>query len=170
MENRLRSTGLVRWLCLFLISAVLLGPVGGSVAAGTDESAPSPGEMSLIRMQNYASLPGLVAMVGRDAIAQFQGFFDLAPVSIEPFVVLNTFSTKKRISLLGATLADQVAAAASFRASPGIRRLPPDPYHRSQYQGGASIVPGQCRDERTNLPGTAQLCLPSMKETVQQQR
>ena len=60
--------------------------------------------------RSYSSLTSLVAMVGSDAMAHLHGFFDASPVAIEPFVVLSEFSTRQRISLLGATLAEQMAA------------------------------------------------------------
>lgn len=70
----------------------------------------------------YTSLAHLVELIGVDAAGQFSGFFDPGPVRIEPFPVLGEFPAQ-RISLLGATLADQMAAvinsvaAASFPTS-----------------------------------------------------
>ncbi len=63
--------------------------------------------------KNYSSLTGLVAMVGSDAMEHLHGFFAAEPVAIEPFIVLSEFSTRQRISLLGATLAEQMAAVIS---------------------------------------------------------
>lgn len=63
--------------------------------------------------KSYASLTGLVAMICGDAIAQFDGFFEVAPVTIEPFMVLGEFSAREKITFLGATLADQMAAVIS---------------------------------------------------------
>ncbi|OGQ98966.1 MAG: hypothetical protein A2505_05055 [Deltaproteobacteria bacterium RIFOXYD12_FULL_55_16] len=59
---------------------------------------------------NYSSLASLVAMVGSDALEQLHGFFAVEPVTIEPFIVLDEFATRGRVSLLGATLAEQMAA------------------------------------------------------------
>jgi len=68
---------------------------------------------SVIGPKNYSSLTGLVAMVGSDAMEHLHGFFAAEPVAIEPFIVLSEFSTRQRISLLGATLAEQMAAVIS---------------------------------------------------------
>lgn len=73
----------------------------------------------------YTSLAHLVELIGVDAAGQFSGFFDPGPVRIEPFPVLGEFPAQ-RISLLGATLADQMAAvinsvaAAPFPESNGV--------------------------------------------------
>jgi hypothetical protein len=40
---------------------------------------------------------------------RLHGFFAAEPVTVEPFIVLNEFSTRQRVSLLGATLAEQMA-------------------------------------------------------------
>lgn len=58
---------------------------------------------------NYSSLAHLVELVGADAAGQFNGFYDSGPVRIEPFPVLGEFPAQ-RVSQLGATLADQMAA------------------------------------------------------------
>jgi len=57
----------------------------------------------------YSSLSELVVMLGRDAAGQFSSFFDPGPVRVEPFPVLGEFPSR-RISVLGATLADQMVA------------------------------------------------------------
>jgi len=64
----------------------------------------------VVSQRNYSSLTSLVAMVGSDAMEQLHGFFAAEPVIIDPFIVLSEFSTRQRISLLGATLAEQMAA------------------------------------------------------------
>jgi hypothetical protein len=83
-----------------------------SVTAGwaQEEEEPLPIMAPEMALRNYSSLPALVAMVCNDASVQFEQFFAPAPVVIEPFVVLSEFSAKKRVSILSATLADQMAA------------------------------------------------------------
>ncbi|MBU2538744.1 MAG: hypothetical protein KKH22_09895 [Proteobacteria bacterium] len=71
------------------------------------------GDGVISQQKNYTSLTGLVAMVGSDAMEQMHGFFAAEPVAIEPFIVLSEFSTRQRVSLLGATLAEQMAAVIS---------------------------------------------------------
>ena len=73
-------------------------------AETNDAGAPQP-EMP----KSYSSLAGLVTMVCDDAAEQFDDFFSPAQISVEPFVVLGEFPVK-RISILGATLADQMTA------------------------------------------------------------
>ena len=77
-----------------------------------DESRGSASE-GVANQHSYSSLTGLVAMVGADAMEHLHGFFAAEPVTIEPFIVLSEFSTRQRISLLGATLAEQMAAVIS---------------------------------------------------------
>jgi len=88
----------------------------GQVRSGVEEEEARPAAESeaapagMVTLRNYASLPDLVAMIGSGAIEQMQDFFDAAPVTIEPFIVLGEFSKKQKISMLGATLSDQMAA------------------------------------------------------------
>lgn len=77
--------------------------------AGEDEGRGSASE-GVVSQRGYSSLPSLVAMIGADAMEHLHGFFAAEPVTVEPFIVLSEFSTRQRISLLGATLAEQMAA------------------------------------------------------------
>lgn len=93
-------------LCVFWAS--------GSWAVEKEENAQGgKGDGVISQQKNYTSLTGLVAMVGSDAMEQMHGFFAPEPVTIEPFIVLSEFSTRQRVSLLGATLAEQMAAVIS---------------------------------------------------------
>ena len=65
---------------------------------------------------SYSSLTHLINMVGTDAGKQFSDFFDPAPVTVEPFPLLGEFAPR-RMSMLGATLADQMAVI--INNSPG---------------------------------------------------
>jgi len=91
---------------------VLLCALGatGAWATEKEEEGRSPAAETVAGPRNYASLTGLVAMVGSDAMEQLQGFFAAEPVLVEPFIVLSEFSSRQRVSLLGATLAEQMAA------------------------------------------------------------
>ena len=90
---------------------VLLCALGatGAWATEKEEEGRSPAAETVAGPRNYASLTGLVAMVGTDAMERLHGFFAAEPVTVEPFIVLNEFSTRQRVSLLGATLAEQMA-------------------------------------------------------------
>lgn len=65
---------------------------------------------------NYASLSHLVTMVCDDAMERFYDFFGASPVAVEPFQVVGEFLVAPRVSLLGATLADQMSAGINNEA------------------------------------------------------
>jgi hypothetical protein len=65
---------------------------------------------------NYASLSHLVSVVCDDAMERFYNFFGASPVAVEPFQVVGEFSVAKRVTLLGATLADQMSAGINNEA------------------------------------------------------
>lgn len=103
---------------VFLAQIVLLILTGVFLATGaraTEKEAEGKGVAAegVASQGSYASLASLVAMVGSDAMAQLHGFFAAEPVTIEPFIVLDEFAVRRRISLLGATLAEQMAAVIS---------------------------------------------------------
>lgn len=67
--------------------------------------------------KGYGSVPALVTMLCGEAGSRFHYFFDDAtPVVVEPFVVLDESSTRKKVSVLGATLADQMTAVVGNEA------------------------------------------------------
>lgn len=92
-------------LCILMATGVWAGEK-------EDEGRGSATE-GVVNQRNYSSLTGLVAMIGADAMEHLHGFFAAEPVTIEPFIVLSEFSTRQRVSLLGATLAEQMAAVIS---------------------------------------------------------
>ena len=100
-------------ISLALMLAVILGGGGATVAVAQTDNLYSFGmDQSVLQPEmpkNYSSLPGLVAMVCDEAIEQFYDFFGPTQVHVEPFVVVGEFPPK-RISVLGATLSDQMAA------------------------------------------------------------
>ncbi|MEW6594542.1 MAG: hypothetical protein AB1413_06705 [Thermodesulfobacteriota bacterium] len=65
---------------------------------------------------NYASLSHLVTIVCDDAMERFYNFFGASPVAVEPFQVVGEFSVAPRVTLLGATLADQMSAGINNEA------------------------------------------------------
>ena len=81
----------------------------GAWATEKEDEGRGSATEGLVSQRNYSSLTSLVAMIGADAMEHLHGFFAAEPVTIEPFIVLSEFSTRQRISLLGATLAEQMA-------------------------------------------------------------
>ncbi len=99
------------WLATGLACVMLLGAASVPLAQEhAEEEVPMVQIGPQVSMKNYSSLTALVAMVCSDAMGQFDGFFDRAPVLIEPFVVLSAYSAKDKVTVLGATMADQMAA------------------------------------------------------------
>lgn len=95
---------------LTLFSALLLCAPFPAPAAEGGEEPRQPEAPFVLEPRHYSSLPALAALVGRDALASFQDFFDATPLLVEPFVVFGEFPARRRVSLLGAVLAEQMAA------------------------------------------------------------
>ncbi len=95
-----------------VVLLVLLCALWATGAWATEKEEEDRGSATegIISQRSYSSLTGLVAMVGSDDMEHLHGFFAAEPVTIEPFIVLSEFSTRQRVSLLGATLAEQMAA------------------------------------------------------------
>lgn len=97
---------------IWMLTIVLQGNRCGVAWAQTDSLSSFGMDETVMHPEptkNYSSLAGLVAMVCDEAIEQFYDFFGPAQVRVEPFLVLGEFPPK-RITLLGATMADQMAA------------------------------------------------------------
>ena len=88
----------------------------GAWATEKEDEGRGSATEGLVSQRNYSSLTSLVAMIGADAMEHLHGFFAAEPVTIEPFIILGEFTTRKKISLLGATLAEQMAAVISNEA------------------------------------------------------
>ena len=58
---------------------------------------------------SYANMTELVTLICDDAMGDFQSFYGPTMVAVKPFTVIGDFYTNK-ITLLGITLADQMAA------------------------------------------------------------
>ncbi|MBU4176221.1 MAG: hypothetical protein L6364_04595 [Desulfobulbaceae bacterium] len=116
----------------------------GAWATEKEEDGKGAATEGMISQRNYASLPNLVAMVGSDAMAHLHGFFAAEPVTIEPFIVLSEFSTRQRVSLLGATLAEQMAAVIG-NESLAMWRSPSAGEHEQRVSGILQEVNGYLR-------------------------
>jgi hypothetical protein len=92
----------------FLLLALLFLPTPAFALEEGNPQKQGPAA-SAQESRGYATLPALLAQVGSEAMAQFQDFFDLAPLVVEPFVHLRQDAGRPRISLLGAMLAEQMA-------------------------------------------------------------
>ena len=94
--------------CLLALSLVALPDATRAQdrLAGVDEPVAVTASAAL---RNYASLPKLISMICDDAVRQFDDFFGSTLVRVEPFPFLWEFK-RQRPSMLGITLADQMAA------------------------------------------------------------
>lgn len=111
--GKAKLSGLSRALLLALCLVAVLAALSQHQQAFSREvtvtqAAPAPA--------GYLSLADLVTMIGADAAHQFSGFFTADSVRVEPFPVLGEFPDQ-RITVLGATLADQMTAI--INAIPG---------------------------------------------------
>ncbi|MBU0730833.1 MAG: hypothetical protein KKE17_12320 [Proteobacteria bacterium] len=61
------------------------------------------------KFSSYSSLPDVIEKICRSAISQFYDFYAPQVVNVEPFNVIDE-RARKRITLLGVTLADQMTA------------------------------------------------------------
>ncbi len=102
------------------VAWLLVGAAGMGWAAPAIAADAANGEPVMAKPEppgsNYASLSHLVTMVCDDAMERFYNFFGTSPVTVEPFRVAGEFSTANRVSLLGATLADQMSAGINNEA------------------------------------------------------
>jgi len=99
-----------RILVLLFITTITLGipaPKAGD-ESGADLMVSEPFE-SRIAYHSYANMTELVTLICDDAMGDFSGFFGPTLVSVKPFSVIGDYNVKK-ITLLGITLADQMAA------------------------------------------------------------
>ncbi len=77
---------------------------------------------------NYANLAELVAVICDDAGQRFDNFFGPSLISVKPFGVIGDYQVKK-ITILGMTMADQMAAMVNANS---VARQPADiPYEQS---------------------------------------
>lgn len=116
----------------------------GAWATEKEEDGHQSATEGMLSQKNYASLPSLIAMVGSDAMEHLHGFFAAEPVTIEPFIVLSEFSNRQRVSLLGATLAEQMAAVIS-NESLAVWRPAATGEHEQRVSGVLQEVDGYLR-------------------------
>ncbi|MGV1100507.1 hypothetical protein ACUUL3_14020 [Thiovibrio sp. JS02] len=131
-------------LFLILVGGPAFSPAWATEKPAEEKAQPAEEAAESISLRNYSSLTSLVAMIGHDAMAQLQDFFDVSPVTIEPFVVLDEFTRKQRISMLGATLADQMAAEVS-NGSLAVWRPATKGEHEQRVSGLLQEVDGYLR-------------------------
>lgn len=94
--------------------------LGCGLAAPASAGEGVSGEVAVAKPEppgtNYASLSHMVSMVCDEAMDRFYNFFGSSPVAVEPFQVVGEFSVARRVTLLGATLADQMSAGINNEA------------------------------------------------------
>ena len=129
---------------LLLVLLCVFWATGAALATEKEEDGKGAATEGMLSQRNYASLPNLVAMVGSDAMEHLHGFFAAEPVTIEPFIVLSEFSTRQRVSLLGATLAEQMAAVIG-NESLAMWRSPSAGEHEQRVSGILQEVNGYLR-------------------------
>lgn len=137
---------------LFFLFSLFAAP-GVSAAENSEESEARQQEQPaepFLEMRSYSSLPGLVSMIGSDAMERFQGFFDASPLVVEPFGVLSEFPSRQRISLLGAMLAEQMAAVVGNEALV-VWPAPPAGEQGQHLSGSLLEVDGFLRIQITGL-------------------
>lgn len=125
------------------LAVLLLSALAGGQAGAVQDGQETPMQYDA-SAKNYSSLTGLVAMVCNDAMEHFYDFFDPAPVAVEPFVVLGEFADKNRISLLGATIADQMTAVISNESVASVPAMATGGYEQ-RVQGILQEVDGYLR-------------------------
>ncbi len=91
-------------------------PLSAQVQSG-GELMPNITEPNRIAVQNYSNLPELVTLVCDDAMESFWEFYGPTTVSVTPFKVIADYRVKKT-TILGITLADQMAAMINTQAVP----------------------------------------------------
>jgi hypothetical protein len=98
-----------------LVLCLPLSCAGGQVETRPDlvarpsTDAPTANRVSSFEFRQYPSLHELITDVCQDAGRFFSDFYSQTPVTVQPFVFL-TGSGGKRLSPMGATLADQMTA------------------------------------------------------------
>lgn len=99
---------------LLLMSIFFWGALASQPASAADESgaelivlAPLEGRISYY---SYANMTELVTLICDDAMGDFNGFYGPTMVAVKPFTVLGDYFNTNKVTLLGITLADQMAA------------------------------------------------------------
>jgi len=118
---------------LLFLATTLVMPAGAENAP--DPSGPDQPPVAAVARQaksDYANLAELITMISDETAREFADFFGDTVVRVEPFPLLWEFADQ-RPSLLGITMADQMAAALN-RHTRGWETLAVGTYsHRDQY-------------------------------------
>ena len=113
-----KSKSIKQILLSLVVSSMLVGvpSLSAQVQSG-GELMPNLGEPDRITVQNYANLPELITLVCDDAMESFWEFYGPTTVQVVPFRVIADYRVKKT-TILGITLADQMAAMINSQAVP----------------------------------------------------
>ena len=109
----------LKQLSLFIIITLMLcraSPLAAQVQSGC-ELMPNITEPDRITVQNYANLPELITLVCDDAMESFWEFYGPTTIAVTPFRVIADYRVQKT-TILGITLADQMAAMINTQAVP----------------------------------------------------
>ena len=110
MKNILKQKRgcMIGWLILIILCPGYSTISWALEESGSDlfEKDPAPKQFSF---NSYANLSELIAMICDDASRQFDEFFGPSVIKVRPFNVISDYRIKK-MTILGITLADQMAA------------------------------------------------------------
>lgn len=123
-----------------LLLAVLAGPVKASEQSGA-ELMPYQQEPARISAYSYSNLAELITLVCDDAMEQFAEFYGPTTVAVRPFKVIADYRVQKT-TMLGITLADQMAAMINTYAVP---EYPVEVRHPQKLEGYIEEVDGFLR-------------------------
>ncbi len=104
-------------LILILVTMLFGTPSIFAQVQSGGELMPNLSEPDRITIQNYANLPELVTLVCDDAMESFWEFYGPTTVAVTPFRVIANYRVQKT-TMLGITLADQMAAMINSQAVP----------------------------------------------------
>lgn len=149
----------------FSLICLLAGVPAGAAEKEVGPQIPATDELQ-VSQRNYSSLPGLIAMLGQETMAQLQDFFLAEPVFVEPFIVLNEFSTRAKISLFGATLAEHLAAVVG-NESLSVWRPAERATHQQSLSGVLQEIDGYLRVHAlaVNARGESRSCVVNVQMT-----
>lgn len=116
----MKTSTYIKHIALLLgMTAVLCtaSPLAAQVQSGGELLMPNIAAPARITVQNYANLPELITLVCDDAMESFWEFYGPTTVAVRPFRVIANYRTTK-VTMLGITLADQMAAMINTQAVP----------------------------------------------------
>ncbi len=130
---------LAGWLATMSLGFVLATDSWAREESGADlitvESEPN------FTVLNYTNLAELVAVICEDAGRQFDNFFGPSGIRVQPFGVISDYRIKK-ITILGMTMADQMAAMVNTHS---VARRSADPSYDQTLGGMLEELDGYLR-------------------------